>query len=99
MIFTEDRDGKASEGMHGSLFAVRRSRFAIRGYWFVVRQANGSCEWRTTNSVKPSSIGMLPIDRPDVGAVFLERIEMHHPIEDDGMKLATVGVTFLFRDD
>ena len=97
MIFTEDRDGKASEGMHGSLFVVRGSLF--RGYWFVVRQANSSCEWPTTNGVKPSSIRVLPIDRPDVGAVFLERIEMHHPIEDDGMKLAAAGVTFLFRDD
>src|SRR6266700_7764563 len=44
-------------------------------------------------------VSVLSIDRPDLCCVFLERIEMHHPVEDDGMKRSAVGIAFLLRGD
>src|SRR5271167_642274 len=42
-------------------------------------------------------IRVLAIYRPDLRGVFFERIEMHHPVEDDGMKLSACGVAFRLR--
>src|SRR5207302_9495899 len=42
---------------------------------------------------------MLTIDRPDLPRVFLERIEMHHPVENDGVKFSAVGIAFRLRGD
>src|SRR5260370_34911899 len=43
---------------------------------------------------RQGSVRVLAIDRPDPCRVFLERIKMHHPVENNGVKLSTVGVAF-----
>ena len=45
------------------------------------------------------SVGVLAIDRPDCCRVLLERIKVDHPIEDDGIELAAVRVTFFLGYD
>src|ERR1700675_4978700 len=45
------------------------------------------------------SVRVLAIDRPDPCRVFFERIKMHHPVENNGMKLSTVGVAFRLSGD
>ena len=40
---------------------------------------------------------MLSVDRPDLCGVFLKRVEVDHPIEYDGMKLAASRVALGLR--
>src|SRR6202521_4281041 len=50
-------------------------------------------------SAPPGSVRVLAIDRPDPCRVFFERIKMHHPVENNGIKLSTVGVAFRLSGD
>src|SRR5260370_38581982 len=50
-------------------------------------------------SAAQGSVRVLAIDRPDPCRVFLERIKMHHPVENNGMKLSTVGVALRLSSD
>src|SRR6266481_8957097 len=52
-----------------------------------------------TASAPQGSVRVLSIDRPDLRRVFLERIEMHHPVENDGVKFSAVGIAFRLRGD
>src|SRR6202521_4795630 len=85
----------------------RRARLqSLRGN----SHASRSCGKGTASAVPPrspkmrasapqGSVRVLAIDRPDPCRVFLERIKMHHPVENNGMKLSTVGVAFRLSGD
>ena len=38
----------------------------------------------------------LPLDRPDIGRLLLERIHVHHPSENLRHEFATGGITIFF---
>jgi hypothetical protein len=42
---------------------------------------------------------VLPFDRPDFRFVFLQWIDVDHPVEDYGMELSAGGGTFGFGGD
>lgn len=49
--------------------------------------------------MKSVGVAVLALDRPDIRLIFLERINVHHPVEDHGMKCSTGGVAGFLRDD
>src|SRR5260370_3020169 len=84
----------------------RRARLqSLRGNSHASRSWKGHGFSRGTQVTKKAgfspqgSVRVLAIDRPDPCRVFLERIKMHHPVENNGMKLSTVGVAFRLSGD
>src|SRR5271170_137573 len=41
-------------------------------------------------------VRVLAFNRPHLLRRFFQRIEMHHPVEDDGMKLSAGGIALFF---
>src|SRR5260370_8306232 len=84
----------------------RRARYqSLRGKSYGRRSWKGDGFSRGNQVTKKAgfspqgSVRVLAIDRPDPCRVFLERIKMHHPVENNGMKLSTVGVAFRLSGD
>src|SRR5277367_1459280 len=74
------RESDCSEriGVDGESILRKTSR--SRSSWPIARSSIQTAE--------RSSIVMLPLDRPDRSRVFLQRVQMYHPIEDNGMKFS-----------
>src|ERR1700726_878618 len=85
---------------------LRRARLqSLRGNSHVSRSGKGARFGRGAQVTKhegfspQGSVRVLAIDRPDPCRVFFERIKMHHPVENNGMKLSTVSVAFRLSGD
>jgi len=51
---------------------------------------------KTGRTLVHLAVLMAAVDGPDFGFVFFERVDVDHPVEDDGMELAAVGVAVFF---
>src|ERR1700679_3729355 len=54
---------------------------------------------RSAGESLPALVGVLPIDRPDFCRVFFQRIQVHHPVENHGMKPSVRRIASFLRGD